>query len=51
MEAVQGIFGVIMVHISVKLLRLYTWIHIIAGWILTTLLFAGLSGLVTELSP
>jgi hypothetical protein len=34
------------VSISVRLLRLYTWFHILAGWILTTLLFAGLSGLV-----
>jgi hypothetical protein len=32
--------------IDVRLLRVYMWIHIIAGWILTTLLFAGLSGLV-----
>ena len=34
------------VPLSVKLLRCYTLIHIILGWILTTLLFAGLGGLV-----
>jgi len=34
------------VPLSVKLLRFYTLIHIILGWILTTLLFVGLSGLV-----
>jgi len=29
-----------------RLLCIYMWFHIIAGWILTTLLFVGLSGLV-----
>jgi hypothetical protein len=29
-----------------KLLRWYLWFHILAGWILTPLLFAGLSGLI-----
>jgi hypothetical protein len=28
------------------LLRWYLWLHILAGWILTPLLFAGLSGLI-----
>jgi hypothetical protein len=27
-------------------LRWYLWVHIIAGWIFTPLLFAGLSGLI-----
>ena len=29
-----------------RLLRTYMWFHILSGWILTTLLFVGLSGLV-----
>ena len=29
-----------------KLLRWYLWFHILAGWVLTPLLFAGLSGLI-----
>jgi hypothetical protein len=29
-----------------KLLRSYLWLHILAGWMITPLLFAGLSGLV-----
>lgn len=29
-----------------RLLRIYMWFHILTGWILTTLLFVGLSGLV-----
>ena len=29
-----------------RLLRWYLWVHILAGWIITPLLFAGLSGLV-----
>lgn len=29
-----------------ELLRIYMWLHIIAGWILSTLLFVGLSGAV-----
>lgn len=32
--------------IPAKALRWYLWIHIIAGWIFTPLLFAGLSGLI-----
>ena len=31
---------------SGDLLRLYMWCHILSGWILTTLLFVGLSGFV-----
>lgn len=31
---------------SVKPLRLYMWLHILAGWVLTSLLVVGLSGLV-----
>jgi len=30
----------------VRLLRWYLWFHILAGWTLTPLLLAGLSGLV-----
>jgi hypothetical protein len=29
-----------------RLLRWYLWFHVLAGWVLTPLLFAGLSGLV-----
>jgi hypothetical protein len=29
-----------------KLLRWYLWFHILAGWVLTPLMFAGLSGLI-----
>jgi hypothetical protein len=29
-----------------RLLRYYLWVHILAGWTITPLLFAGLSGLV-----
>jgi len=29
-----------------RLLRWYLWLHILAGWTITPLLFAGLSGLV-----
>jgi len=29
-----------------ELLRLYSWLHVVAGWTLTSLLIAGLSGLV-----
>jgi hypothetical protein len=29
-----------------RLLRCYLWMHILAGWTITPLLFAGLSGLV-----
>jgi hypothetical protein len=32
--------------IPASLLRWYLWLHILAGWILTPLLFAGLSGLI-----
>ncbi|UCG49297.1 MAG: hypothetical protein JSU94_05835 [Phycisphaerales bacterium] len=32
--------------VGVVVLRVYMWGHIISGWILTTLLFAGLTGLV-----
>lgn len=34
------------VPITVRLLRLYMWFHILAGWVLTSLLVVGLSGLV-----
>jgi hypothetical protein len=33
-------------NIPAALLRWYLWFHILAGWILTPLLFAGLSGLI-----
>jgi TRAP-type mannitol/chloroaromatic compound transport system permease small subunit len=29
-----------------SLVRWYLWFHIVAGWVLTPLLFAGLSGLI-----
>ncbi len=32
--------------LTATLLRWYLWLHILAGWILTPLLFAGLSGLI-----
>ena len=32
--------------IEVRLLRFYMWFHILAGWVLTSLLVVGLSGLV-----
>jgi hypothetical protein len=32
--------------VSSRLLRYYLWLHILAGWTITPLLFAGLSGLV-----
>jgi hypothetical protein len=32
--------------ITVRLLRLYMWFHILAGWVLSSLLVVGLSGLV-----
>ncbi|MGO8804969.1 hypothetical protein [Candidatus Binatus sp.] len=32
--------------VSSRLLRCYLWLHILAGWTITPLLFAGLSGLV-----
>jgi hypothetical protein len=32
--------------IPASLLHWYLWLHILAGWILTPLLFAGLSGLI-----
>jgi hypothetical protein len=32
-------------YISARLLRWYLWIHILAGWTITPLLFAGLAGL------
>jgi len=31
--------------LSARLLRCYLWIHILAGWVITPLLFAGLAGL------
>ncbi|MHB8381615.1 MAG: hypothetical protein ACYDC3_04650 [Candidatus Binataceae bacterium] len=34
------------INLPAMLLRWYLWIHILAGWILTPLLFAGLSGLI-----
>lgn len=39
-------FPVRLTFTSGGLLRLYMWFHIIAGWLLTTLLIAGLSGFV-----
>jgi hypothetical protein len=33
-------------EIPSRVLRIYLWIHILAGWMITPLLFAGLSGLV-----
>jgi hypothetical protein len=32
-------------EVPAKLLRLYLWVHILAGWTITPLLFAGLAGL------
>ncbi|HET6422650.1 MAG TPA: hypothetical protein VFG20_03140, partial [Planctomycetaceae bacterium] len=29
-----------------ELLRVYLWLHVVAGWLLTSLLVAGLTGLV-----
>ncbi|HUY27924.1 MAG TPA: hypothetical protein VMV27_10935 [Candidatus Binataceae bacterium] len=34
------------INLPAMLLRWYLWLHILAGWILTPLLFAGLSGLI-----
>ncbi len=40
----RTIFGVN--ELPSRMLRAYLWIHILAGWLITPLLFAGLSGLV-----
>ncbi|MCX6828495.1 MAG: hypothetical protein NT002_04360 [candidate division Zixibacteria bacterium] len=42
------LFGKLKIPISGSLLRYYLWVHIVAGWVLTSLLVAGLSGLVRK---
>ena len=47
--AIDPISGEWMTHsapFSARLLRWYLWFHILAGWTLTPLMFAGLSGLI-----
>jgi hypothetical protein len=33
-------------YIEVRLMRFYMWLHILAGWVFSSLLVVGLSGLV-----
>jgi hypothetical protein len=45
-DSATGEWGTASARNAGKLLRWYLWFHILAGWILTPLLFAGLSGLI-----
>jgi hypothetical protein len=42
----SGEWGTTNATLAGKLLRWYLWFHILAGWVLTPLMFAGLSGLI-----
>ncbi len=42
----SGEWGTTNATLAGKLLRWYLWFHILGGWVLTPLLFAGLSGLI-----
>jgi hypothetical protein len=46
MDPVSGEWGTDSATMAGKLLRWYLWFHILAGWTLTPLMFAGLSGLI-----
>ena len=45
-DPVSGEWGTASATAAGKLLRWYLWFHILAGWVLTPLMFAGLSGLI-----
>ena len=45
-DPASGEWGTANATAAGKLLRWYLWFHILAGWVLTPLLFAGLSGLI-----
>jgi len=45
-DSATGEWGTASAMTAGKLLRWYLWFHILAGWVLTPLLFAGLSGLI-----
>ena len=45
-DSATGEWGTASAMSAGKLLRWYLWFHILAGWVLTPLLFAGLSGLI-----
>jgi hypothetical protein len=46
MDPASGEWGTKSATMASKLLRWYLWFHILAGWVLTPLMFAGLSGLI-----
>ncbi len=45
-DPASGEWGTASATLAGKLLRWYLWFHILAGWTLTPLMFAGLSGLI-----
>ena len=45
-DSATGEWGTASAMSAGRLLRWYLWFHILAGWVLTPLLFAGLSGLI-----
>jgi hypothetical protein len=45
-DPASGEWGTANATAAGKLLRWYLWFHILAGWVLTPLMFAGLSGLI-----
>ena len=45
-DPASGEWGTVSATITGRLLRWYLWFHILAGWVLTPLMFAGLSGLI-----
>jgi len=45
-DSATGEWGTASAMTAGKLLRWYLWFHILAGWVLTPLMFAGLSGLI-----
>jgi hypothetical protein len=46
MDPASGEWGTASASLGGKLLGWYLWFHILAGWVLTPLMFAGLSGLI-----
>ncbi len=46
MDCASGEWGTERATLAARLLRWYLWFHILAGWTLTPLMFAGLSGLI-----
>jgi hypothetical protein len=45
-DPASGEWSTVSATITGRMLRWYLWFHILAGWVLTPLMFAGLSGLI-----